>query len=306
MNNIKKLLIAAVVATFGLTFSSCTDYQDEIDSLDYRITYLESLVSQTNKKVANLQKLVDAWAEGWYIENMASLPEDQGEEGGYVINFRHDHYDDEGNAILASTERMAAVVYNGKKGDKGDQGAQGERGYQGAPGSSAEAPVITVGPNPYDSSDTNVYWFVNGKLLTTTDALGNTTIIRANGKDGAKGDPGQAPQVRISDDGYWQISVDGGTNWVYMYGNDGKTPLFAQGDKGDKGDKGDQGDKGDKGEKGDKGDQGDKGDDATDMFKKIIPVIDKDGTTLVEVTFILQNGWQFTIPANAATDIHTN
>ena len=150
--------------------------------------------------------------------------------------------------------------------------------------------------NPSNPSDTNVYWFVNGEPLTTTNSLGQTIMIRANGKDGEKGDDGISPQLRITDEGFWQISIDRGIVWNYIYTSDGKA-ISATGPKGDKGDQGDKGDKGDQGDQGDKGDKGDPGVNATNMFKEIRPIVGDDGITLKEVTFVLNNGWAFTIPA---------
>ena len=115
MKTFKNIALSAVMVMAGATITGCTDYQDEIDSLDTRVTYLESLVSQTNKDITNLQKVVDAWVNGWYIENMAYLPEEDG--GGYVINFRKDQFDIAlGDSVRGKTQRMSAIVKDGEKG----------------------------------------------------------------------------------------------------------------------------------------------------------------------------------------------
>ena len=120
MKTVKSFVLAAMTLLAGAAATSCTDYQDEINALDNRVTYVESLVSQTNKDISNLQKVVTAWANGWYIENMAYLPIEEG--SGYVINFRKDFFDVvTGDSVPGKTQRMAAIVHDGEKGDHVDE-----------------------------------------------------------------------------------------------------------------------------------------------------------------------------------------
>lgn len=63
--------------------ASCTDYQDEIDALDGRVSYLESLVVRVNADILTLQDVVDAMDQGDYITGVKETPE------GYVISFNN-------------------------------------------------------------------------------------------------------------------------------------------------------------------------------------------------------------------------
>jgi len=58
MKTIRRLLMAAIIPLMGGTFTSCTDYQDEIDALDYRVTVLENLVSRINTELESLQTAI--------------------------------------------------------------------------------------------------------------------------------------------------------------------------------------------------------------------------------------------------------
>ena len=51
MKKIKKLLFVGLFPILAFTMSSCTDYQDEIDQLDVRVTNLENLVKQANNEL---------------------------------------------------------------------------------------------------------------------------------------------------------------------------------------------------------------------------------------------------------------
>ena len=62
-----------------------------------------------------------------------------------------------------------------------------------------------------DESDGQWYWTVDGEWLL--DSKGDK--VRASeedGEDGAPGQPGVTPQLKIVD-GYWYVSYDGGKTW---------------------------------------------------------------------------------------------
>ena len=40
MKRIQRILLTAIVTLVAPAFTACTDYQDEIDALDYRVTVL--------------------------------------------------------------------------------------------------------------------------------------------------------------------------------------------------------------------------------------------------------------------------
>lgn len=190
----KFFLLAAFVTVVGAMTTACTDYQDEIDALDKRVTRLENLVDSINKNIEGLRMLVNAQAQGWIITGMAELPDGN----GYLINFGK--LDTTTGEISTKPEDKKTVTI-----------------FNGINGKDADAPVITMQQDPTDG---NYYWVVNGEWLLTPDGQ----KIRANGKDGQPGKDGvsTAPQIRINDQGYWQISTDGGKTWDFMLNSKGE------------------------------------------------------------------------------------
>lgn len=81
MKTIKTLLLVSMTPFLLTTLNSCTDYQDEIDALDVRVTYLESLVKEYNTNIESLRTIVDAVKTGDYITNIAE------NSTGYTISF---------------------------------------------------------------------------------------------------------------------------------------------------------------------------------------------------------------------------
>jgi len=85
MKTIKTLLLVGMTPFLLTTLNSCTDYQDEIDALDVRVTYLEDLVKKINNNLESLRALVDVVEEGDYIKNVKET------DAGYTITFaKHD------------------------------------------------------------------------------------------------------------------------------------------------------------------------------------------------------------------------
>ena len=67
MKKIYQILCAALLVAGAATNISCTDYQDEIDALDYRVTVLENLVKKINNNIEAMQVTVTAMQNGDYI-----------------------------------------------------------------------------------------------------------------------------------------------------------------------------------------------------------------------------------------------
>lgn len=196
MKTIKHLLFAAMLPFMALSLNSCTDYQDELDALDYRVTVLENLVNKMNTDMEAMEIIIDAMAGSDYITNVTQSSE------GYIITFNNSG---------------AIVIHDGV------DGANGRDGVDGRDGRDAQAPNITI----EQDTDGNWYWKLNGDWLT--DNNGNR--VQANGKngrdgkdgkdgkdgqdgkDGKDGKDGVTPQVRINGDGIWEISTDGGLTW---------------------------------------------------------------------------------------------
>ena len=81
MKKIKKLLFVGLFPILAFTMSSCTDYQDEIDQLDVRVTNLENLVKQANNELISIKGIVDAFKSGDIITDIQETSE------GYIIVF---------------------------------------------------------------------------------------------------------------------------------------------------------------------------------------------------------------------------
>jgi hypothetical protein len=87
MKKIKKLLFVGMFPILALTMGSCTDYQDEVDALDRRVTTLEELVSRTNKSIEGISTLLGVAENGWIITGMVDVPakDDPAGLGYYTI-----------------------------------------------------------------------------------------------------------------------------------------------------------------------------------------------------------------------------
>ena len=83
MKKLGNIFLAAMLLVFGgIMTTSCTDYQDEIDALDKRVTTLEELVSKANSDIQARQVIVSAIEDGDYITDVRQI------EGGYLVNFK--------------------------------------------------------------------------------------------------------------------------------------------------------------------------------------------------------------------------
>ena len=69
MKTIRKFLLLATIPLMAGTISSCTDYQDEIDALDYRVTELEKLAKRITTEMESLQIIARALENADYITN---------------------------------------------------------------------------------------------------------------------------------------------------------------------------------------------------------------------------------------------
>ena len=75
-------VIVIVLFLLGGLMTACTDYQDEIDSLDRRVTTLEELMKKANSQIEAMAVLVKAFEDGDYITGVRDT------DDGYVINFK--------------------------------------------------------------------------------------------------------------------------------------------------------------------------------------------------------------------------
>ena len=205
-NTILRILFLTALT---VTSACCTKYDDsdiyaKYNSLDSRVSRLESLCQELNRDITSLRTIVNALEQNDGITSVEQLYEN-GELTGYRIILKSgNHFD----------------IYNGK---------------QGKPGADADkTPQIGL----RQDADGLWYWTLNGDWMT--DENGNRVIASgrngsdgedgADGKDGTNGTNGTngvdgiTPQLRIIDD-YWQVSYDNGATWTTVgkaVGEDGK------------------------------------------------------------------------------------
>lgn len=127
MKQLKNIMLAAMLLMGGAFTTSCTDYQDEIDALEYRVTVLENLVKKVNTDLDALRVIADVLENGDYITDVRET------EDGYLINFHN----------------FGPInIIDGK---------------DGLDGKDAQAPNITIAQDPNDGE---WYWVLNGEWLT--------------------------------------------------------------------------------------------------------------------------------------------
>ena len=194
MKTIKTLLLAASASLLFSTLNSCTDYQDEIDALDVRVTYLESLVNQVNTDLKALGTIVKAMDDGDYITSVTPTTD------GYVINFKKNGpvyiIDGVNGADAAApdiTVRQDPLtgdwfwVLNGEWLTVGGEKvrANGKDGKDGENGKDAISPQVRINPvtNEWEySTDGGDNWTTTGQKATGQDGQ--------DGQDGADGADG--------------------------------------------------------------------------------------------------------------------
>ena len=170
--------------------TSCTDYQDEIDALDYRVTKLEELVNTINTNIEALRIIVSAMEDADYITGVRETVD------GYVINFAN---------------AGPVYIHNGTDGKDAempnidvDQGADGNyywmingvlvktpygdpirvNGKPGKDGKDAVSPKVRINPTTGEwevSVDDGNTWTQTG-----TSAKGKDGTNGKDGKDGNK------------------------------------------------------------------------------------------------------------------------
>jgi hypothetical protein len=196
MKKVKNLLLIAMLIVGGMSVTSCTDYQDEIDALDFRVTALEELVDKVNTNIKGMETIIKAFEEGDYIKDVIPTT------NGYAIEFGK-------NGII--------YIYDGEDAQSPDidvvQDPTDGQWYW------------TVNGVPLTDS--------NGNKIRANGNDGKNGKDGAAGKDGADGKDGKdgkdaiSPQVRINPATHvWEISVDGGNTWIptgtSATGKDGK------------------------------------------------------------------------------------
>lgn len=141
------VLFGALLASSTGTFTSCKDYDDDINRLDKEISNVKDVIKSLEDKVSS----------GKYVESCTPFTDGN---GGYEIKF---------------TDGQTIKIYNGAK---GDTGATGAPGAPGAPGSSASDYVVSVttGETAYDL----VITYADGtkKVITMPKATATVSGIK--------------------------------------------------------------------------------------------------------------------------------
>ena len=216
--------VLVAMAMSAVTLTSCTDYQDEIDGLDSRVTALEQLVADMNTNLSSLSSIVTAMESGDYITNVTSNSD------GYIVTFAKAGaitVKNGTNGIDAVTPVILPVKdtdgnYYWQLNGEWMLDADGNKvRANGKDGAGASAPVV----GQKQDTDGNYYWTLNGEWLIVDGHK-----VRANGLDGTGA---IAPQVRINPStNEWEVSTDGGTTWnstgVKATGNDGADAVSPQ------------------------------------------------------------------------------
>ena len=182
MKRIQRILLTAIITIVAPAFTACTDYQDEINALDFRITVLENLVRQLNSDLESMQVIVNAMEEGDYITNVTENSQ------GYIITFN---------------KSGAVVIKDGKDGQNGRDGKD------------AQIPDISV----KQGEDGYWYWTLNGEYITNSNgesvrANGKDGLDGKDGKDGENGKDGQDGKDGIDGNQffttiYYEVNAEG-------------------------------------------------------------------------------------------------
>ena len=200
MKTIKTLLLAASASLLFSTLNSCTDYQDEIDALDVRVTYLESLVNQINTDLKALGTIVKAIEDGDYITDVTYTTD------GYVINFKKNgpvYIIDGLDGADAAAPNITVCqdptgdwfwMLNGEWLTVGGEKvrANGKDGKNGENGKDAISPQVRINPatNEWEySTDGGDTWNPTGQKATGKDGQDGYTFFQEvtwRNKDGKK------------------------------------------------------------------------------------------------------------------------
>lgn len=199
--------------SFGcLLLSSCEDkYGDQLRDVGTRVEYLEDHIPQINADIAALWQLIKTIEENGYVTEVV-----KNNDGTTTIRFNDGH---------------TVTVRNGKDGSDGTDGQDGQDGQEA---------TLIIGV--WKDVDGQWYWTLNGKWVL--DDNGNRVRAGAvDGSDGADGSDGLngrngrdgvVPQMRINDNGTWEISTDGGKTWEDTGigangkdGRDGRADIFS-------------------------------------------------------------------------------
>ena len=173
----KKSLIAILACLMTISCSKY-EYTDELQKLGGRVEYLEETLSDIEKRIETLRKIITVIENNGYITDMMISS-----DGEYYLTFNN------GETI---------VLRQGKKGKDGEE--------------------IDFMIDVKKGEDGIYYWTINGKWLLNEDGnrVPASAQDGKDGNDGKPmSETGAiAPQMRINPlNRHWEISTDGGNSW---------------------------------------------------------------------------------------------
>ena len=190
----KKSLIAILACLMTISCSKY-EYTDELQKLGGRVEDLEETLSDIEKRIETLRKIITVIENNGYITDMMISS-----DGEYYLTFNN------GETI---------VLRQGKKGKDGEE--------------------IDFMIDVKKGEDGIYYWTINGKWLLNEDGnrVPASAQDGKDGNDGKPmSETGAiAPRTRINTvNRHWEISTDGGKTWsdtgIVADGKDGADDLF--------------------------------------------------------------------------------
>lgn len=195
------LLMGALAIASVSTFTSCKDYDDDINNLQSQIDALSKTLSELQTKINDgyILKNVESDGNGGIIVTVTKNGKDtpynikQGEQG--AAGKDADVWKIGENGYWYKNDTKTEYYALGTKGDKGDQGDQGDKGEAGTAGKDGKYYV----PNPntgtfwvygdgdkaaYDSKI--VYTATNADVITAVWDNDNLTLTNVAGAPGKK------------------------------------------------------------------------------------------------------------------------
>ena len=286
------LLFGALVVSSSSVFVSCTDYDDDIKSLQEQIDANRKSLGALSDQITAGSLITNVQKNGKDViitlNNGQTYTVEGGADGKEGVNGINGTNGVDGKDAVVWTIGDDGFWY--KDGVKTDYKALGVDGQNGQNGADAIAPTVRINSSTGEweiSYDNGTTWQSTGVKAQGEKGekgdKGDTGATGAQGEKGDKGDTGATgakgdkgdkgdtgdkgdkgdkgdtgaagvtPMLKILDNGNWAVSIDGGVTWTDL-------GVKAQGEKGEKGDTGAQGEKGDKGDTGATGAQGEKGD----------------------------------------------
>ena len=215
------LLFGALLFASTGTFTSCKDYDDDIDNLQTQIDDVKTAVSELQSKVDGGKYVTDVAKEGegikitWNDNSSTVIETIKGADGTVVT------IGENGNWFIDGVDQ--GISAKGEKGDKGDQGEQGPAGPAGEQGPAGPAgeqgpagpqgPQGEAGEDGHDVQIIDGYWAIwdaekgdyvkteslaGGVIAVETEFGWDLTITDAEGNMQNVYVPGSAGLVSIS------------------------------------------------------------------------------------------------------------